>query len=68
MAEPASNLSLWQDFIATATDPAHILSELVFSVVFELIQFAFIVILWKQYIKPRLDQRKCDPHCDENTV
>jgi len=51
LAEAASNVSVWADFIDVATDPAHILAELTFTLVFDgLVLF----LLWGKIIKPRI--------------
>jgi hypothetical protein len=53
--ETESNMSIWQDYVSVSFDPAHILAELTFTIVFD------FVLLWlgykiffKGYILPRL--------------
>jgi hypothetical protein len=60
--EAGQHVSLWQDYLSTQFDPAHILSELGFSLVFELIQLVFIAYFWKRVIKPRLHAEVDEDH------
>lgn len=41
------------DYLHTQFDPAHLLSELGFSVLFEAIQAVVIYVVWRKFIKPR---------------
>jgi hypothetical protein len=41
------------DYVHTQFDPAHLLSELGFSIVFEIIEAVVIYVLWRKFIKPR---------------
>lgn len=43
-------MSLWQDYLATQFDPAHLLSELGFTLVFD----GLLAVLWRRLLKPRL--------------
>jgi hypothetical protein len=55
------NGTLWQNFLSVALDPAHILSELAFSVVFDGFVIAFgWGVVFKKYILPKIrkDLRK----------
>lgn len=45
--------TLWCDYYHTQVDPAHVLSELGFSIVFEILQAVVIYVLWRKFIKPR---------------
>lgn len=55
LAEPGSQCTTFLcDYVSTQFDPAHLLSELGFSLVFELLQLVLIVWLWRRVIKPRL--------------
>lgn len=47
--------NLWQDFLSVAFDPAHILAELFFTIVFDGLVLAVLYqIVFKQLILPRL--------------
>lgn len=46
--------SLWIDYLSVQFDAAHLLAELGFSIVFELVQLVVVVFLWRRIIKPRL--------------
>lgn len=50
----ANCTNLWCDYISTQFDPAHILSELGFSIVFEILQVVVVVWLWRKVVKPRI--------------
>ncbi len=39
---------MWHDYLRTQFDPAHLLSELGFSMVFELAQVAFLAMVWRR--------------------
>jgi len=50
-----ANKSFWQDFTSVLLDPAHILSELVFSVVFDvLVGYLIWGLLIRRVLIPRL--------------
>lgn len=53
----ASCTTFWCDYIQTQFDPAHLLSELGFTVAFELVQLVLIALLYKKVIRPYLDSR-----------
>jgi hypothetical protein len=53
LAEAAAGTPFWQDYWSVQTDPAHLLSELGFSILFEAIQAVVIYVLWRKVIKPR---------------
>ncbi len=46
----ASCTTLWCDYVATQFDPAHLLSELGFTLVFTLVE----LLIWRKLIKPRI--------------
>jgi hypothetical protein len=50
-------MSLWQQYTAVQFAPDHLLSELGFSIVFELVQFIALALLWRKVIAPRLTAR-----------
>jgi hypothetical protein len=52
--EAGQHVSLFQDTVGVLTDPAHVIAELVISVVFELLQALAVIWLWKRIVKPRL--------------
>lgn len=49
-------MTLWQDYLATQFDPAHLLSELGFTLVFD----GILAVLWRRVLKPRLIRRTID--------
>lgn len=52
------------DYVSTQFDPAHLLSELGFTVVFELVQ----LFLWVRLLRPRLHRRFDREHGIEHSV
>lgn len=44
--------NFWCDYVSTQFDPAHILSELGFTIVFELVQIVLVLWLWRKIVKP----------------
>ena len=59
IAEASAHLPLWQDYLQTQFDPAHLLSELGFTVVFD---FLIGWFFWGKLIKPYLDRRTAQIH------
>lgn len=53
LADAPPGAPFWQDYLSVQFDPAHLLSELGFSLVFEALQFVLLVILWRKVVKPR---------------
>ena len=53
MNEAGHQVTLWQDYLSTQFDPAHLLSELGFTIAFEILQLVLWVWLWHKVIKPR---------------
>jgi hypothetical protein len=49
--EAGQHVSLWQDYLNTQFDPAHLLSELGFTVFFDLL---VVFVIWGKFLKPRL--------------
>lgn len=47
-------MTLWQDYLSTQFDPAHLLSEVGFTVVFELLQLAAFAV-WAKRLHRRFD-------------
>lgn len=47
----APNCNLWCDYVATQFDPAHLLSELGFTIVFD---FILLWLVWGKILKPRI--------------
>jgi ABC-type nickel/cobalt efflux system permease component RcnA len=56
--------SLWCDYLSTQFDPAHLLSELGFTIIFDLI---LVWLVWGKLIKPYLDKRVNQAHTDFDT-
>ena len=55
MAEHGHGEGFWSEFSSLATDPAHILFELVFSLIFDVLIISFIYgVLIKKIIIPKL--------------
>jgi hypothetical protein len=47
--------NIWQDFLTVAFDPAHILAELFFTIVFDGVIIALLYgVVFKRFILPRL--------------
>ncbi len=49
--------SFWSDYISVQFDPAHLLAELGFTLVFEALTAFLIVWLWRKVLKPRLSRQ-----------
>lgn len=49
--DASAHLSLWQDYLQTQFDPAHLLSETGFTIVFDVI---IGWLIWGKILKPRL--------------
>lgn len=49
--EATNNLPLWKDYLQTQFDPAHLLSETGFTIVFDVVLGWFA---WGKILKPRL--------------
>jgi hypothetical protein len=68
-SEATGQISFWQDYLNTQFDPAHLLSELGFTVIFDVI---LIFLVWgkivKPYIKAKLDQAHDELDAEHNVV
>ncbi len=54
-SEHGHSENFWEDFIAIATDPAHLAFEFVFSIFFDLIIITLVYgVIVKKYVIPRL--------------
>jgi len=50
--------NLWQDYLSVALDPAHILAELTFTIVFDGLVIALLWgVIWKQWLLPKLQKQ-----------
>jgi hypothetical protein len=47
----AAHCNLWCDYVHTQFDPAHLLSELGFTIVFD---FVLLWLVWGKILKPRI--------------
>lgn len=56
--------TFWCDYVSTQFDPAHLLSELGFTIIFELLQVIVIVVLWRKAIKPLIERRINKVHAE----
>lgn len=64
MAE-AHEGGVWEEFLSIATDPAHLLFELLFSLIFDVLIVSFVYgILIKKFIIPKL-RREIHKEIDE---
>lgn len=48
-------MTFWQDYLSVQFDPAHCLSELVFSIIFELLQIVIVAVIVRKRCHPKFD-------------